>query len=290
MSFFSIAFLFFQACGEESKSTSSAHVPGQLPPTGEVIATVNGNTIHQSTVDAILKQFPADRIEEFKASGGMEQMKEQLILTEVLYQEAIKLGIHKQDDIKVSLAMAERQVLAEATVQSQAEARITDEKVKTWYDEHLVQFRVSEADLAMIMVSTEGDANSIKEQLDGGADFAAIAKEKSEDPRTKDKGGAMGTMDLKQMPPTIKEPIENAKDGDVIGPIDLMGKFAIFKVNSINKGVKELAEVKEEIKTNLLQEEGKAYVEEMRKNAQVTEAGKATVAPTATEKPAEEGK
>ena len=290
MSFFSIAFLLFQACGEETKSTSSAYIPGQLPPTGEVIATVNGKNIHQNTVDAILKQFPDDRIEEFKASGGMEQMKEQLILTEVLYQEAIKLGIHKQDDIKVSLAMAERQVLAEATVQSQAEARITDEKVKTWYDEHLVQFRVSEADLAMIMVSTEVDATSIKEQLDGGADFATIAKEKSEDPRTKDKGGAMGKMDLKQMPPTIKEPIESAKDGDVIGPIDLMGKFAIFKVNSINKGVKELAEVKEEIKTNLLQDEGKAYVEEMRKNAQVTEAGKAAVEPKTTDKPAEESK
>ena len=119
--------------------------------------------------------------------------------------------------------------LAEATVQSQAEARIKM-KVKTWYDEHLVQFRVSEADLAMIMVSTEEDATPIKEQLDGGADFAALVKkEKSEDPRTKDKGGAMGTMDLEEMPPTIKEPIENAKDGDVIGPIDPMGKFAISK-------------------------------------------------------------
>jgi peptidyl-prolyl cis-trans isomerase C len=287
MSLLSFTFILFQACGEESQSPSSAHVPGQLPPKGEVIATVNDTNIHQSTVDAILKQFPADRIEEFKASGGMEQMKEQLILTEVLYQEAIKLGIHKQEDIQISLAMAERQVLAEATVQSQAEARITDEKVKAWYDEHLVQFRVSEADLSMIMLSTEEDANAIKAQLDGGADFATIAKEKSEDPRTKDNGGAMGSMDLKQMPPTIKTPIESAKDGDVIGPIDLMGKFAIFKVNSLNKGVKELAEVKEEIKTNLLQEEGKAYVEEMRKNAQVTEAGKATVAPT-EEKSAEE--
>ena len=128
MSFFSIAFILFQACGEKTKSTSSTHIPGQLPPTGEVIATVNGNTIHQSTVDAILKQFPADRIEEFKASGGMEQMKEQLILTEVLYQEAIKLGIHKQDDIKVSLAMAERQVSGRTTVQSQAEARIQMKK------------------------------------------------------------------------------------------------------------------------------------------------------------------
>ena len=61
--------------------------------------------------------------------------------------------------------MAERQVLAEATVQSQAEARITDEKIKTWYDEHLVHSRVSEADLAMIMVSSEEDAKAIKAEL-----------------------------------------------------------------------------------------------------------------------------
>ena len=289
MSLFSLAFIMFQACGEQaSQSSSSAHVPGQLPEKGEVVATVNGVNIHQNTVDAILKQFPADRIEEFKAQGGMDQMKEQLILTEALYQEAIKLGIHKQDDIQVSLAMAERQVLAEATVQSQAEARITDEKIKTWYDEHLVQFRVSEADLAMIMVSSEEDAKAIKAELDGGGDFATIAKEKSEDPRTKDKGGEMGTMDLKQMPPTIKTPIEAAKNGDIIGPIDLMGKFALFKVNSIKKGEKELAEVKEEIKTNLMQEEGKAYVEEIRAKAQVVESGKATVTPT--EDKAAEGK
>ena len=280
MSLFSFAFIMFQACGEQASSSTSVHIPGELPKTGDVIATVNGVNIHQNTVDAILKQFPADRIEEFKAQGGMEQMKEQLILTEALYQEAIKLGIHKQDDIKVSLAMAERQVLAEATVQSQAEARITDEKIQKWYDEHLVQFRVSEADLAMIMLNTEEDATEIKAELDNGADFTAIAKEKSEDPRTKDKGGEMGVMDLKQMPPSIKTPVEAAKNGDIIGPIDLMGKYALFKVNSINKGVKEIAEVKEEIKSNLMQEEGKAYVEEIRAKAQVTEAGKATVAPS----------
>ena len=288
MSLFSFAFIMFQACGEQSSSSTSAHIPGKLPQEGDVIATVNGVNIHQNTVDAILKQFPADRIEEFKAQGGMEQMKEQLILTEALYQEAIKLGIHKQDDIKVSLAMAERQVLAEATVQSQAEARITDEKIQKWYDEHLVQFRVSEADLAMIMLNSEEDATAIKAELDNGADFTALAKEKSVDPRTKDKGGEMGVMDLKQMPPSIKTPVEAANNGDIIGPIDLMGNFALFKVNSINKGVKEIAEVKEEIKSNLLQEEGKAYVEEIRAKAQVTEAGKATVTPS--EDKAAEGK
>ena len=60
MSLFSLAFIMFQACGEQaSQSSSSAHVPGKLPEKGEVVATVNGVNIHQNTVNAILKQFPA---------------------------------------------------------------------------------------------------------------------------------------------------------------------------------------------------------------------------------------
>ena len=50
-------------CGEQAfQSSSSAHVPGQLPEKGEVVATVNGVNIHQNTVDAILIQFPADQL------------------------------------------------------------------------------------------------------------------------------------------------------------------------------------------------------------------------------------
>ena len=92
MSFFSIAFFSFKFLWR-GKQIHPALMLGQLPPTGEVIATVNGNTIHQSTVDAILKQFPADRIEEFKASGGMEQMKEQL--THRFSHQEISIG-HSQ--------------------------------------------------------------------------------------------------------------------------------------------------------------------------------------------------
>ena len=64
MSLLSITFMLFSACGEQATSNASSdHTPGQLPSQGEVIATVNGVNIHQNTVDAILKQFPDDRIE-----------------------------------------------------------------------------------------------------------------------------------------------------------------------------------------------------------------------------------
>ena len=55
----------FLGCGEKADSSSSA--PGSLPSTGEVIATVNDQNIHQGTVDDILSQFSEDKIKEFKA-------------------------------------------------------------------------------------------------------------------------------------------------------------------------------------------------------------------------------
>ena len=86
-------------------------------------------------------------------------------------------------------------------------------------------------------MSEEALATKLKGDIDGGADFAALAKEHSEDPKAKETGGAMGTLNLQQLPPMLKDPVSKAKDGDVVGPIDLMGKFAVIKVNKVVSSV-----------------------------------------------------
>ena len=254
------------ACGEQA---NKATVPGDLPQKGAVIATVNNKTIHQGTVDDILSQFSEDKIKEFKASGGLEQVKEQLVLTEALYQEAIKAKLHEEEDVKTALAMASRGVLAEALVQSNAEKRATDELIKKWYDDHLVQFRKNEVDLSLIMSKSEEDAQGIKAELDGGADFIALAKAKSTDERTKDSGGAMGPVDLRQLPPTMKTPIEAGNEGDFIGPINLMGQWAVLKINKKINEVTPLEEVKDQVKESVMREQSQTYVEEIRAAATV---------------------
>ena len=81
-----LLFLTLSACNP----TAKAPVPGTLPSTGPVIATVNGENITEGTIDAILTQFPPSKVEEIKKTGGIDQIKEQLILTEALYQKAIQ--------------------------------------------------------------------------------------------------------------------------------------------------------------------------------------------------------
>ena len=261
----------FLGCGEKADSSSSA--PGSLPSTGEVIATVNDQNIHQGTVDDILSQFSEDKIKEFKASGGLEQIKEQLILTEVLYQEAIKAKMHEKPEVKTALSMAARGVLAEAMVQSKAEESATDEAIQKWYDEHLVQFRKNAVDLSMIMSATEAEAQGVKAELDGGGDFAALAKAKSTDPRTKDNGGSMGSVDMRQLPPDIKTPVEAGKDGDLIGPMNLFGQWAVLKINKKINDVTPLEEVKDQVKESVMREQSQTYVEELRAAATVVMPG-----------------
>jgi peptidyl-prolyl cis-trans isomerase C len=268
-------------------NTQQAAVPGVLPTSGTTLVTVNGNPISQSVVDALLSQFPPSKVEEIKAQGGLDQIKEQLIVTEALYQEAINAKLHMIPDVKISMSMAQREVLASALVKTKADERITDEKIQSWYDEHLVQFRTSEAEMGMILLKDEEAANTVKGLLDGGADFAETAKAHSLDPRTKDKGGDMGKIETKQLPGQLRASVEAATAGSIIGPMNMMGSWSIIQVRSLNANVTPLEEVKEQIRDSLLREESQAYVEEVRKSATVSEAATAEVSAPAAAKPAE---
>lgn len=69
---------------------------------------------------------------------------------------------------------------------------ITEEAVRAAYDKSVADFQPTEEIRAShILVPSEDEAKAIKEQLDGGVDFAELAKEKSIDPGAAN-GGDLG--------------------------------------------------------------------------------------------------
>ena len=177
------------ACQQQ---TSTEATPGVIPETGELIATVNGNKVTEGVVDAVLAQVPEAQRAEIKSGPQYSRLKEQLVTTEILYREALKQGLHNQEDIKVAMAFSQREVLANAVVTKLSLEAATDEKLKAYYDDHAVQYRKDEVDLSMIVLATEAEAQTVKMALDAGEDFATLAKEKSIDPQAKSNGGAVG--------------------------------------------------------------------------------------------------
>ena len=262
-----IPFLFLLACQETTSEQNT--VPGALPTDGESFAKVNDIPLSKKTIDAIMNRIPAGKKEELMAQGVLTQMQDQLITTELIYQKAIADKLHESEESKITMALAQREVLVNAYIQQALDARLTDAKLQEAYNERLVQYQKSEADMSMIMVSDEALATKLKADIDGGADFTALAKEHSEDPKAKETGGDMGTLNLQQLPPMLKDPVSKAKDGDIVGPINLMGKFAVIKVKKVVSSVTPFEEVKDSLKESLSRTESQVIVEELKSSAKI---------------------
>ena len=69
-----------------------------------------------------------------------------------------------------------------------------------------------------ILVPTEEQCNELKSQIEGGADFADLAKQNSKCPSGQ-RGGELGTFQQGQMVPEFDKVVFNDEVGVVHGPV-----------------------------------------------------------------------
>lgn len=253
-------------------------VPGAMTPTGEVLATVNGNPVTQGMFDATLSQIPPQMREQLEQTGRIGQLKEQLIVGELLYREALKRGLHEKPETKTSLAMAARSALADGLLDSVIEERTTPDRIKKYYDDHAVQYAKEQAKVRVMVLASEAEATEVVGLLEGGADFGKLAMERSQDPRSKSKGGDLGWMDKSALRGEMADTVFGTDKGGIAGPIAVPGppgapqSAVLFKVEDKRDAV-PMADVEEEIRSALEQEIATEYIEEIKGAATITEAG-----------------
>jgi peptidyl-prolyl cis-trans isomerase C len=154
-------------------------------------AVVNGVTIPQARVDLRVKmaaaQGQADSPELRKA------IREDMISLEVLAQEAKKTGMEKDPEVIQQTELARQSVLVGAFVQDYAKTHpISEDQLKQEYDKLKVNLGKSEYNVRHILVDTETEAKAIIAKLGKKGNFDKIAKEKSKDAGSAEKGGSLG--------------------------------------------------------------------------------------------------
>ena len=155
-----------------------------------VLASVNGKAIPQSRADAIaaaqIAQGRPDNAELRKS------IRDGLIQTEIVLQEAIKKGFDKKPDVKMQMDLARNNVVINAYMADFVRSHpIDDETVKKEYEKIREQLGNKEFKARHILVDKEEDAKAIIEKLNKGEKFEDLAKA-SKDPGSKDKGGDLG--------------------------------------------------------------------------------------------------
>lgn len=82
-----------------------------------------------------------------------------------------------------------------------------------------------------ILVDNEALCNSLKEQIEQGADFAELAKEHSQCPSAHD-GGALGEFGPGMMVPEFDTVVFNAPLNTVQGPVQTQFGYHLVEVTS----------------------------------------------------------
>lgn len=249
-------------------------VPGTLERTGEVVKVVNGQNVTQGMIDSQFEAYPAQTQDQIKARGQMEQVQEQVVIGELLYQEALKQKLEADGKVKTAIALAERNALATALIEKTVTARLTDEAIKKWYDEHAVQFARPQIKARHILFPPTAKAEAEKALAEITADrskFAAIATEKSIDKGSAKEGGDLGWFEKKRMVAEFEAAAFAAEKGALIGLVETKFGFHIIEVEDKRESV-PVDEVKDKIKGQLRNELIEAYIEELKKAATITDA------------------
>jgi peptidyl-prolyl cis-trans isomerase D len=72
----------------------------------------------------------------------------------------------------------------------------SDAEIQSYYDQHQDQFTQPQRNrYSVIQTKTEADAKAVLDELNKGADFATLAKEKSTDIISARNGGDMGWLE-----------------------------------------------------------------------------------------------
>jgi len=117
-------------------------------------------------------------------------VRDELNTRELLVREAKKKNLDKNSDIKTQMDLASQTVLVRAYVADWVKANpVPEADLRKEYEQIKTQIGDKEYKVAHVLVEKEDEAKQVITDLQKGQKFEDIAKQRSKDPGSKDRGG-----------------------------------------------------------------------------------------------------
>ena len=177
----------------------------------KTIITVNSEAITQADYDA----YASARNRQSKTPVDKKVIAEELIARELLYQQALKSDVEKDPVYQARLQTMRYNLLTEGMMRKYlADNPVSDEQVRKLYEELPNKAEwPTEYSASHILLEDEASAKAVLEELKAGKEFAALAKEKSGDQGSAEKGGSLGWFGLRDMVKPFAAALETLEKG-----------------------------------------------------------------------------
>ncbi|BEO17008.1 peptidylprolyl isomerase [Serratia marcescens] len=177
---------------------------------------------------------------QVKQSAGDDELK--------AYYDQNKNSFIAPEQVKVSYIPLD-------AASMQDKVKVSEEDISAYYDQHKSSYGQPERkNYSVIQLKTEAEANAALDELKKGADFAALAKEKSTDIISRRTGGELGWLE----PETTADELKQAnltEKGQLSGVVKSSVGFLIVRLNDIEpEKLKPLSDVHDAIAKQVQQE------------------------------------
>ncbi len=236
----------------------------------QVVARVNGQDITRQMVLDSATDLP-DQVRA-QIDQVFPLLVKRYIGLQLLAEKARADGLAEDPEVKKLVTEAENQAVRQIFIGRYLEQQITDAAVKSRYDQKLTENPPpEEVRAAHILVATEEEAKAIIDQVAGGGDFAAIAKEKSTDKGSGAQGGELGWFAKNVMVKEFADAAFAMQPGEVSkAPVKSQFGFHVIKLEERRtQPAPELDSMREQIRAELAEETVQALVTTLRKDAKV---------------------
>ena len=253
-------------------------------PKDKVIIQVNDIKITAGQLDQILEAYP-ENTRVFVRGPGRQQFIDQLVRTLVLSEEGKRRKLDEDAPYKTQAAYSLAAILANRTNEEiKKNVAVDDASLKKYYEDHKGEYEKVRARHILIRMAgspvpvkpgqkelTEAEAlakaQELRAKIQGGADFAEIAKAESDDTGSGANGGELGLFAHGQMVPAFDEAAFKLKPGELSEPVKSPFGFHLIQVEE--RQSKTFEELKPELEAKAKPDLAKKQVDDLVNKAKV---------------------
>lgn len=233
-----------------------------------VVARVNGVEIKQSDLDFAASEL-GPRLGTVRPDDRRRILMQFMIENELLAGAGEKEKLDQAESFEKRAAYHRRRALRNAFFDEKIIGGVDEAEAKKVFEENLAKVTPEQEIKARhILVDTEEEAKDVRAQLEGGADFAELAAEKSKDKNAE--GGNLGFFTRGQMLKPFEDAAFALDVGQTSDPVKTSFGWHIIEVQEKrDQELPSFEDVKDPIMSQLVVRKAQSVVGDLRSNAEI---------------------
>lgn len=248
----------------------AAPVPNAFSQERILVAKLNGEAIYLDEVLRLVEKLP-EEIRQQPLETYFDRLIDDIVDSRLAAAAGNEAGLTNDERVIEQMSIAAQRVLAEAWINSELRKSITDEAVQQAYDIFVADEQSRhEVRARHILVKEKAEAEAVIAELQGGADFAELAKKRSTGPSGPN-GGDLGYFPRGAMVPAFENAAFALEAGNFTQtPVQTQFGWHIILVEE--KRIAEAPTIEElapQLRQNLISQNLGRLLDSLRTNARI---------------------